>query len=152
MTPLTVAVSHQLRRASQATSAAWQQHSPEVTLPQYAVLRVLGDNGELDQSAIGARTCIDRSTLTPLLDRLESRGLITKTIDPANRRRRLIALTDTGRADLAKLRGHAAAVEQWIQQVLGDRQARQLATLLRTLGDAPPPGRPVLRERGRHDE
>jgi DNA-binding MarR family transcriptional regulator len=45
---------------------------------------MLAEHGELDQSALGAVTSIDRSTVTPLMNRLEDRGLISKIPDPAS--------------------------------------------------------------------
>ena len=36
----------------------------------------------------------DPSTVTFLADRLEQRGLVTRTVDPANRRVKILALTD----------------------------------------------------------
>jgi MarR family transcriptional regulator, temperature-dependent positive regulator of motility len=133
------ALPHQLRRASQAFAAVWQQHVPDLTPPQYAVLYVLAEHGELDQSTLGELASIDRSTLTPLLDRLESRGLITKTVDPANRRRRLSELTETGRQFFAQAFKQAIAIQQWVTDTLGETRAAQLNELLRALGDAAPP-------------
>jgi DNA-binding MarR family transcriptional regulator len=131
-------VPHQLRRATQAFAAVWQQRVPGLTPPQYAVLFVLAEHGELDQSALGGLASIDRSTLTALLDRLESRGLITKTVDPANRRRRLSALTEVGRKSFAQAFEQTIAIQQWITGTLGETQAAQLNELLRALGDAAP--------------
>jgi MarR family transcriptional regulator, temperature-dependent positive regulator of motility len=64
--------------------------------PQFAVLLLLGQQGALDQSELGALASVDRSTLSVLVDRMEARGLVTKTMDPTNRRRRIIELTDAG--------------------------------------------------------
>lgn len=129
---------HQLRRATQAFAAVWQQHVPELTPPQYAVLFVLAEHGELDQTALGELASIDRSTLTPLLDRLESRGLITKTVDPANRRRRLSELTEAGRQAFSQARDQTTAIHRWVTDTIGESRAAQLNELLRALGDAAP--------------
>lgn len=129
---------HQLRRASQAVSAVWQRHMADLTTPQFGVLYVLAEHGELCQSELGALTSLDTSTLTPLLDRLEGRGLISKIIDPTNRRRRQIALTETGLQLLNQAHAQAAKTEVWIDEVLGETKARQLVDMLRALGDARP--------------
>jgi len=50
---------------------------------------------------------MDRTTLTAALKPLERRGLVTVTIDPADRRQRRLALTQRGRRRLA------AAVPIW---------------------------------------
>src|SRR6202171_6587488 len=84
----------QLRRASQAWTALWLKRVPDLTNPQFAVLLLLGQHGALDQSELGILASVDRATISGLVDRLEARGLVSKTTDPNNRRRRIIELTD----------------------------------------------------------
>lgn len=132
-------IGHQLRRASQACAAAWQQQRQDLTQPQFAVLAALAEYGAQDQTGLGRLTSIDKSTLAALVDRLDDRGLISKTIDPENRRRRQIQLTDAGRERCTLAYEQAAATERWIADALGDAGAEQLRALLRTLADAPPP-------------
>lgn len=117
-------------------SAVWLQHLPDLTPPQFAVLFSLAKHGELSQSELGARTSLDSSTLTPLLDRLEGRGLISKRIDPANRRRRLISITTVGQQQLHQAYAGVTQTEEWIVEMLGKAKAGQLLDMLRTLGDA----------------
>ncbi|MFD7688832.1 MarR family transcriptional regulator BagL/FevM [Streptomyces sp. NPDC059781] len=131
------ALPHQLRRAGQAWTALWQQRLPDLTSPQFAVLLALDDHGSLDQSALGALAAIDRSTLTVLLDRLEARGLVTKEMDPANRRRRIVGLTDAGRRRLTEAVGEAARLHARVEELLGERRTGQLVEMLRVLGDMP---------------
>lgn len=134
------ALPHQLRRATQAWTVMWQQHIPDLTNPQFAVLLVLDDSGSLDQSALGALTAIDRSTLTPLLDRLEALGLVSKEIDPANRRRRIVTLTDAGRERLASASAEAHQLFLQVEELLGTERLKELVGMLRAVGDMP--GRP----------
>ncbi|MFD9499953.1 MarR family transcriptional regulator BagL/FevM [Streptomyces sp. NPDC060035] len=131
------ALPHQLRRAGQAWAALWQQSLPDLTSPQFAVLLALDDHGSQDQSALGALAAIDRSTLTVLLDRLEARGLVTKEMDPANRRRRIVALTDTGRRCLTAAVQEAGQLHARVEDLLGERRLGQLVEMLRVLGDMP---------------
>ena len=51
------------------------------------------------------------STLTGVLDRLERRGLVARTPNPADRRSVLIELTETGRASASAVDAAFAAVE-----------------------------------------
>ncbi|MFI1184448.1 MarR family transcriptional regulator [Streptomyces sp. NPDC020799] len=129
---------HQLRRATQTWTAHWQQRVPDLTSPQFAILLVLRERDGLDQSELGARTAIDRSTLTPLLDRMDARGLVTKAPDPANRRRRIITLTETGRHRLAQAIVEATRLHEGLEDVFGTDDLRRLVELLRMLGDMPP--------------
>jgi DNA-binding MarR family transcriptional regulator len=129
-------VAHQLRRASQASTGAWQDLDPGMTLPQHSVLCVLAANeGQIDQAALGYATSIDKATLVSMLDRLEKRSLITRDVNPHNRRERLITITADGRDHMETTNDLAAAHEQWFCDVLGEKQVRQLADILRTLGD-----------------
>ncbi|MFG2718809.1 MarR family transcriptional regulator [Streptomyces sp. NPDC048416] len=132
------ALPHQLRRAGQAWSALWHQRVPELTSPQFAVLVVLFHHAELDQSALGSLASVDRSTLTVLVDRLEADGLLTKTADPANRRRRLIALTSRGRDRLERAAEEALLLHGELGDLFGEPDLQRLIALLRRLGDVLP--------------
>ena len=56
---------------------------------------------------VAALLAVDRTTLTASLKPLERRGLVKVTVDPADKRSRLMILTSSGRAVLA------AAVPLW---------------------------------------
>jgi DNA-binding MarR family transcriptional regulator len=69
-----------------------------LTYPQYLVLLVLWDRGELSVSGLGEQLGLDSGTLTPLLKRMEESGLIARTRDTADERVVRVALTRAGRA------------------------------------------------------
>lgn len=69
-----------------------------LTFPQYRVMLVLWESDPQTVSAIGGRLHLDSGTLTPLLKRLETGGLVVRRRDDADERRVLISLTDAGRA------------------------------------------------------
>jgi DNA-binding MarR family transcriptional regulator len=48
--------------------------------------------------ALAARLSVAKQTLTKTLDGLERRGLIARLVDPDDRRRRMVSLTETGSA------------------------------------------------------
>ena len=131
-------LAYQLRRASQAWFALWQQRVPDLTNPQFAVLLRLSQRGALDQTALGALVSVDRSTLTLLLDRLEARGWVTKSIDQTNRRRRIVELTDEGRRRLGDALAVADALNDEVQAQFDPDELRGLVRLLRLLGDMSP--------------
>lgn len=130
------AMAHHLRRAVQAVNASWHMRSRDLTPVQFAVLQVLDERGCLDQKTLGALAAVDRSTLTPLLDRLVARGLITKKVDPANRRRQLVALTPDGRARAEQGRLQAQETSRWIEELLGPERLTTLTLLLKEIGDS----------------
>lgn len=132
---LTDAMAYQLRRASQVVSALWSQHSPDLTPPQFAVLQILDVSGPLDQGTLNARAAIDRSTSTPLLDRLIRLGWIMKEPDPRNRRRQIVQLTDAGRTRAMLGRAQAQQASKYFEDLLGSELAT-LTEILQTIGDA----------------
>jgi len=73
-----------------------------ITYPQYLVLLVLWETDGLTVSELGQRLSLDSGTLTPLLKRLETAGLVSRLRDVADERRVLINLTAAGRKLKAK--------------------------------------------------
>lgn len=67
-----------------------------LTYPQYVVMLVLWETDGLMVSEIGERLFLDSGTLTPLLKRLESTGLISRQRDANDERRVRIHLTAQG--------------------------------------------------------
>lgn len=74
-----------------------------LTYPQYLVMLVLWERDGQTVKAIGERLMLDSGTLTPLLKRLDSAGLIERRRDRVDERQVLVHLTEAGRA----LRGKA---------------------------------------------
>jgi DNA-binding MarR family transcriptional regulator len=69
-----------------------------LTYPQYLVLNVLWRDDGQTVGGIAEQLALESSTLTPLLKRLESAGLVRRTRNPGNERQVIVALTDKGRA------------------------------------------------------
>ena len=68
-----------------------------ITYPQYLVLLVLWEQEGLTVSELGNRLFLDSGTLTPLLKRMESSGLVTRLRAVEDERRVHITLTPAGR-------------------------------------------------------
>ena len=77
-----------------------------LTYPQYLVMLVLWEGDGLAVSELGKRLFLDSGTLTPLLKRLESAGLISRLRATDDERRVHISLTSAGR----KLKARAQKV------------------------------------------
>ena len=69
-----------------------------LTYTQYLVMMALWEYGEMSVSQMGDRLYLDSGTLTPLLKKMESRGLITRDRSKDDGRRVDVSLTDAGRA------------------------------------------------------
>jgi DNA-binding MarR family transcriptional regulator len=77
-----------------------------LTYPQYIAMLALWERDGLMVSELGERLSLDSGTLTPLLKRLESLGLVARIRDVADERRVHITLTPAGR----KLKTRAARI------------------------------------------
>ncbi len=102
---------------SHAFSRAYRQFLDPLglTYPQYVVLLVLWEQDNLTVKSIGEQLFLDSGTLTPLLKRLESAGLIRRKRDREDERQVRILLTDAGRA----LRERAEDIPKNVGCVLG---------------------------------
>jgi DNA-binding MarR family transcriptional regulator len=72
----------------------WRAH--ELTLMQVRCLRRLR-GGPLTAGDLARRLGLSAASMTRLLERLESRGLVQRTMDIEDRRRVLVELTEAGR-------------------------------------------------------
>src|SRR5882762_1624370 len=75
-----------------------------LTYPQYLVMLVLWERDGVPVKDIGERLFLDSGTLTPLLKRLETAGLVKRTRSTEDERQVLIALTPQGHALKEKAR------------------------------------------------
>ncbi len=81
-----------------------------LTYPQYLVMMVLWEKDGVSVNTIGAQLYLDSATLTPLLKRLESAGLILRKRCSHDERQRVIELTEQG----LQLKSQAAMVPQQV--------------------------------------
>ncbi len=89
----------QLSKASQRGARFWSQKVAclNLTAVQAMVIRFLHDRDEITSAELGVRTDLDSATLTGILDRLESAGLVTRLPNPDDRRAIRVHLTTKGR-------------------------------------------------------
>jgi MarR family transcriptional regulator, organic hydroperoxide resistance regulator len=80
----------------------------DLTYPQYLVLLVLWETDGVTVSEIGRRLRLDSGTLTPVLKRLETAGLVARSRRRTDEREVEVSLTPSGR----ELRSQAVSVRQ----------------------------------------
>jgi MarR family transcriptional regulator, organic hydroperoxide resistance regulator len=88
-----------LYTASRAMTRAYQPLLEEldITYPQYLVLLVLWEQDGVRVSGLGERLHLDSATLTPLLKRIEARGLIERRRSAVDERVVEVFLTADGK-------------------------------------------------------
>ncbi|MFP2906908.1 MarR family winged helix-turn-helix transcriptional regulator [Pyxidicoccus sp. 3LFB2] len=104
-----------------------------LTSGQFSLLMSLNRPEAPSISSVAGLLAMDRTTLTANLKPLERRGLMKTTVDPADRRGRLLTLTQAGRALLK------AAVPIWerthaeVDQLLTQPEGQLLRSGLRAV-------------------
>jgi DNA-binding MarR family transcriptional regulator len=101
-----------------------------LTPGQLGALLLIEANRGLSQTQLGAALGIDRSSVVPLLDRLEGLDLIRRTAHASDRRTHALALTDAGTAAIRRLLPLLDAHERRIAADLSPSERRMLMQLL----------------------
>lgn len=92
-----------------------------ITYPQYLVMLVVWQYREQSVSAICNRLYLETNTVTPLLKRLEEKGLVMRRRSNDDERVVHIAATEAG----AKLKSRAATIPQQILHTFCDETASE---------------------------
>lgn len=122
-----------LGRASQQSQRLVRQHMTDagVRTLHYHVLASLADDGEAVQATLADRIVLDRSDLVTVLDELEALEYVVRRVDPADRRRKIVAITATGEKQLVAMDQLIYAAEA---ELLEPLSASERKTLLELLG------------------
>jgi DNA-binding MarR family transcriptional regulator len=125
---------HLARRALQLHNALWLKHVGETLTPlQYAVLTALELEPGIDQRTLGQRVALDKSTIADMVARLSRRGLIARSSDAADARRKLLRLTDDGRALLYEVAPAVFTIGSEMLSPLSPPEREEFLRLLRCL-------------------
>ncbi|WP_119295486.1 MarR family transcriptional regulator [Streptomyces sp. YIM 130001] len=106
-----------LQSASRAFSGVYRVLLKDLglTYPQYLVMLVLWEEGEVSVKQLGERLRLDSGTLSPLVKRLEAAGLVRRERSARDERSVHVRLTDEGVA----LRERAVLVPRRIADATG---------------------------------
>lgn len=69
-----------------------------ITYPQYLVLMVLWEQDNQPVNDIAHRLLLETNTVTPLLQRMERLGLVSRKKGKLDKRQQIVSLTEKGRA------------------------------------------------------
>ncbi|AUG80112.1 MarR family transcriptional regulator [Kitasatospora sp. MMS16-BH015] len=119
-----------LHAATRAFNALYRDALQELglTYPQYLVMLVLWEDGELPVKKIGERLRLDSGTLSPLLKRLEAAGLVRRERSVADERSVTVRPTPAG----TELRAQALRLPARVAEATG-LDVTEIADLRRRL-------------------
>jgi MarR family transcriptional regulator, organic hydroperoxide resistance regulator len=103
----------------------------------WIVLSALAAGPRQTQLSLAQSLGVDKTTMTSLLDRMEARGLITRSVDRHDRRARIPELTGAGRQIQAEVTSARDRVEAGLLGEFTADEQRQLRDLLTRLTVVP---------------
>ena len=123
-----------LRRTQSAVfadfAATFVKAGEALTPGEFGLLVLVDRNAGLSQMALARALGIDRSTLVPILDRLQARSLLVRRASPTDGRTHALALTAAGEKALARFAKLVNAHEKRIASGLSTAETRTLIDLL----------------------
>jgi len=123
-------VARRLRETSQETLAPW-----DITPAQLRALRTLNRHGTMRLSELSVHLHIAPRSATEVVDALESRDLVRRRPDPADRRATLVELTEHGVGILDAIRAARGTETERVFGRLRPAERADLARILRKLRD-----------------
>jgi DNA-binding MarR family transcriptional regulator len=107
-------------------------HDREITYEMLQVLIVLWKKHQVNQQEIANRVQKNKASLTPLIDSLVKKQLVTRETDPGDRRNNIISLTPTGKQYKKKFAPMMTEMYAIIKGSIPDQELQQTTTLLLT--------------------
>lgn len=114
-----------------AGNAALSEHGLKAR--SYSVLVLTSGDARPSQRELAEFLRLDPSQVVSLVDELQSRRLVERQPDPADRRANVVVATQAGRALAGAARESARVAEERVHADLSETERATLATLLRTL-------------------
>lgn len=136
---LTDLVGYRIRMAQLAIFKDFDREfaDADITPAIFGALEVLFHNKGLTQTRLATAIGLDRSSLVPLLDKLQSRNLVARESSVKDRRHNHIFLTPEGRQLLVKASKRVKLHEQRVLSSLSAIEIKTLLKLLSKVGNRP---------------
>lgn len=133
-----------LRRAQSAVfadfAATFAQAGETLTPGEFGLLVLVERNAGLSQMALARALGIDRSTLVPILNRLQARGLLVRRRSPTDGRTHALDLTPAGEKALERF---ARLVRHHEKRISSRLSSAEMRTLIELLGKVRAGARPL---------
>ncbi|MGE5289892.1 MAG: MarR family winged helix-turn-helix transcriptional regulator [Micromonosporaceae bacterium] len=120
-----------------------------VTLPQFRMLAVLASHGETKLVTLAESLAVNPSTAMRMVDRLVATGLVSRKVNPKNRREVALRLTDSGRQIVGEVTSRRRQEIAAIVARMPPAHRTGLVSALRAFADAG--GEPPAGETARED-
>jgi DNA-binding MarR family transcriptional regulator len=132
-------VGYQVRRTQAKIFAEFETAlaDAELTPGSFGVLTLIRANPGITQVSLAAAFGVDKSTMSPVIVRLEKRGLIRRQVLTSDRRRQALYFETAAEPQYLAAREKVRAFEVGVAARLSSAEQRELARLLAKLRGAP---------------
>jgi len=107
-----------------------------ITPVQFGILTILGEDKPFEQVSLGNELGIDRSTMSNVIARLESRNLIRRQASKQDGRSKCVRITAKGKKCLDHAREQVEKVQHELVSPLAEGEQEQFVRSLRRLVEA----------------
>ncbi|MEO6041491.1 MAG: MarR family winged helix-turn-helix transcriptional regulator [Croceibacterium sp.] len=149
---------HQLLKLTNRLMAPFSTHLAHryrISLNEFRLLMTIGELGRSASHELAALTGVNVMSVSRAVATLERHGRISVTLDPANRRRKWLSLTDEGRRLYEIMRPQSENVANYLFSALSEDETvmldRLVTKLIDTLEARDEAGRSLFIERTRPD-
>ena len=104
-----------------------------ISMPEWRIMMILAEYPGSSADDVCRRTQIEKSVVSRAVARLKERRLVTRAISDSDRRRSVLALSETGLSVYDEVMPVARHYEEQLLKGLGNQQKRTLDTLLDAL-------------------
>jgi DNA-binding MarR family transcriptional regulator len=108
----------------------------DFSMPQLATILLLEEDGELTIKQVAEVLGRSVSTTSRMLDQLVERGLVSRREDERDRRAKLVASTERGRALIATLEQRRAESQMAVIDYLSDEEQAEVGRAMALLAEA----------------
>lgn len=122
--------SWQANKVSTIGARMTARHMPLTARSDFAVLAALEEYGPLSQADLGRRLGLDRNDVSGIVTRLHAGGHVERQVDPGDRRRNLVTVTQVGLRYLDDIQLNADKAQAELLSGLDADERRQLHALL----------------------
>lgn len=131
---------HLVRRFHQIAVAIFHAEVGEagfdLTPVQYAALARVKTHPGIDQATLAGLIAYDRTTIAGVVDRLVHKGFLARAVSEADRRARVLSITNEGIAALETIQPAVERAQKIMLGGLNDAEAEELMRLLRKATEA----------------
>lgn len=129
-------IGYMLRLSNQKHLEIFSEHLPWLTPTQFSVMVRLREVGDLSQNELGRQVGVDAATINGVVDRLIRKRYLESNLDPRDKRRLRISLSDEGHSALQLALPLAKRITQITLEPLKASESAQLLRLLNKLATA----------------